>query len=381
MATQPPLKPEPSCHSGTMRPTEGRRQMNVLSIDGGGMRGIYSASYLAQLAHHYAQKRGVVGLDIGKGFNLIVGTSTGAIIACALAAGVPLDQVVDLYRKHGRQIFPARVPKSYWQAIMRGPRWSGCLTKGAKALQTALIDVFKEKTLGDILQEREVALAIPATEMSGHRPTVFKTSHLPDSFGKHDHYKISDVCLATTAAPIYRSLASIPDPSGGVDRIFADGGLWANNPTLVGLIDALELTKHGDQIRVFSLGTCPRPSGKSSLAGNLNLGIIDWRFGADITPLSIDAQNYAFDNIARMLSRHVYRDCKVVRFPHGEVSADLMQYLDLDETRDIALEALIGKAQDDVSETLSQCSDSSNSEGQMLDSLFSTLPPLMETHT
>ena len=58
-----------------------RRRLRVLSIDGGGMRGLYTAAYLESLAKHYADTRKVAGLDIGKGFNLIVGTSTGAIIA------------------------------------------------------------------------------------------------------------------------------------------------------------------------------------------------------------------------------------------------------------------------------------------------------------
>lgn len=352
--------------------------MNVLSIDGGGMRGIYSASYLAGLAHGYAQKRGVVGLDIGKGFDLIVGTSTGAIIACALAAGVTLDRVVAMYREHGQRIFPVRVPSGCWQAAVQCMRRPRLLARGTKALQAALLAVFRDMTLSDIWRKREIALAIPAVEMSRHRSWVFKTPHLTSGFHRDDHYSISDVCLATTAAPIYRSLASIPNPSSSIHSVFADGGLWANNPVLVALIDALEMTKRGDQIRVFSLGTCPRPGGESGRTNNLNRGLLEWRFGAGIAPLSIDAQEYALDNMARMISRHVERDCQVIRFPHGEVSTDLMKYLDLDETRNVALDELERQAQTDVLWTLSRCSDPSNSEGRMIDALFSTLPPSTE---
>ena len=71
--------------------------LRVLSIDGGGMRGLYTATYLSSLAQRYTVTRGTTELDIGKGFNLITGTSTGAIIACALAAGISLNRVSALY--------------------------------------------------------------------------------------------------------------------------------------------------------------------------------------------------------------------------------------------------------------------------------------------
>ena len=70
-----------------------RRPLRVLSIDGGGMRGLYSATYLSSLVKRYTKTRNLEGIDIGRGFDLITGTSTGAIIACVLAAGVPLDRV------------------------------------------------------------------------------------------------------------------------------------------------------------------------------------------------------------------------------------------------------------------------------------------------
>ena len=82
------------------------KRLRVLSVDGGGMRGLYTSAYLSALGRRYAVTRDEAGLDIGKGFDLIVGTSTGAIIACALAAGISLDRVSALYREHGPEIFP-----------------------------------------------------------------------------------------------------------------------------------------------------------------------------------------------------------------------------------------------------------------------------------
>jgi uncharacterized protein len=69
--------------------TQGLPPFRVLSLDGGGMRGTYTATYLDKIADTFARRRNVGALDIGAGFDLIVGTSTGGIIAAALATGVP----------------------------------------------------------------------------------------------------------------------------------------------------------------------------------------------------------------------------------------------------------------------------------------------------
>lgn len=94
------------------------RPYRVLSLDGGGMRGIYTAAFLDRLVTQFARTRGVDGLDLGKGFDLITGTSTGAIVGCALAVGRPMSEIVKMYRDHGRQIFPHRI-KGTASAIWR----------------------------------------------------------------------------------------------------------------------------------------------------------------------------------------------------------------------------------------------------------------------
>lgn len=100
----------------------GPGHLRVLSIEGGGTRGLYTASYLESLAWRYAVARKVTGLDVGRGSDLIVGTSTGAVTAYALAAGVPLDRVATLYRNFGQQIFPRKVPKRIGAILANHPR-------------------------------------------------------------------------------------------------------------------------------------------------------------------------------------------------------------------------------------------------------------------
>ena len=92
-----------------MEPCEEDQQLSapfrVLSLDGGGMRGIYTGAFLARLTDQFARIRGESALDLGRGFDLITGTSTGAIVGCALAVGRPMMEVVALYREHGPKFF------------------------------------------------------------------------------------------------------------------------------------------------------------------------------------------------------------------------------------------------------------------------------------
>jgi hypothetical protein len=356
------------------------KPFRVLSLDGGGIRGSYTATYLDRLAMGFAARRGLGKIDVGRAFDLIVGTSTGGIIACALAAGIELPCIVGLYRDHGPAIFPRRLPdrigiRLCCDFIFR----PSALRAGTAALRLALVKQFKEETLGELYARRGIAIAVPAVELSQHHSWVFKTPHLGVTTShRDDNYRLVDVCLATTAAPVYRSLAVLDHPDRGKEasghNVFADGGLWANNPVLVGLIDALEMTKPGQAIEIFCLGTCSRPAGEQVDKLRVHRGLVQWKFGADAAGLSIDAQEFAYDNMARMIARHVDRKCEVVRFPRCQIPAALIPHLGLDDTRPNAIDALINQARTDADVTNSQCGDSNSREGRMISQLFFDAP-------
>jgi hypothetical protein len=348
------------------------------------MRGTYTATYLGRVADTFARRRGASAIDIGAAFDLIVGTSTGGIIACALAAGVPLGEVVDLYRTTGPDIFRRRVPQSL--VSVPGDIWvrPGLLRQGEQALRTALEEKLGSTTIMDVFRERGIALAIPAVEMSQHRSWVFKTPHLPTSNHRDDNYRLVDVCLATSAAPVFRSMAVIdhPDRKAGDAgyNVFVDGGLWANNPVLTGMIDALEMTEPGDEIQIFSLGTCPVPAGEQLSASSGARGLLEWRFGSAAAELSIDSQQFAFDNMARMLAKHVDRRCSVVRFPSDKIPAALIPHLGLDDTSPEAMQALINQARTDADMTNSCCANP-DAEAAMICALFENAPLLPDRVT
>lgn len=360
---------------------QGERPYRVLSLDGGGMRGIYTGAFLSRLTDQFARIRGESALDLGRGFDLITGTSTGAIVGCALAIGRPMSELVALYREHGPKIFPHRIAGKA-SAIYRASQGSRFVREGDKALRGALQGVLGEATMRDVFDGRGISLSIPAVLMSQHRAWVFKKT--PKSGVRDDRYPLVDVCMATSAAPIYRSLAAIDDPNSpdGPQQVFADGGLWANNPIMVGLVDALTIAAPDRAIEIFSLGTCPRPEGDHLDAESSHRSMLDWGLGADVAPLSISAQEFAFDHMARLLANAISncgRSIRRVRFPNKPVPASMMPYLALDDTRREAMDRLIGQAHTDADLTKSACDDGNSEDGRMIRRLMTELPAMPAT--
>ena len=351
----------------------GRRRVRVLSIHGGGMRGAYVAAYFEGLSKQAAVRQDRQSVDFGKAFDLIVGTSTGGIVACALAAGIPLGDILNVYLNHGKRIFPVKMPSGFSldlcrQLLMR-PKY---LQRGSEALKGILEDQFHDLTIREVFDRRQIALAIPAVEMSHHRGWVFKTPHL----GGHrdDDYRLVDVCMATTAAPLYRSMARIKTPGSEYHQVFVDGGLWANNPILVGLIDALRMTRPGDRIEVFSVSTCPPTPGQVFGGNEMHRGLKEWKFGGEVATVSLDAQGFVHDKMADMLAEHLDRDCHVIHFPQGSLPASATGFLDLDDTRDKTMDILRAQASADVSLTLSACDRKVSPNDELLADLLADLP-------
>jgi len=348
----------------------------VLSIDGGGMRGIYSATVLSALEKSFKEKRNIPeGLDIGKAFQLIVGTSTGAIIGCGLAHGVPPETMADLYVKNGAAIFPLKMPTSPWQVWQQRKTRSESLEAGDVALAAALKEVFGSTTVLDIWKSRGIALVIPSVNMLNYRSWVFKTPHELKSDHRDDGYTLVDVCRASSAAPLYRSLAAIPKPSDpSCSDVFCDGGLWANNPVLVALTEALKMVgNQDDEIEIFCLGSCGKPEGTVIAAKEVNRGLFEWKFGGEAAVVSLAAQEFAFDMMAKFLIPHLNKKVRIVRFPTETIPAAIIKYLNLDETSEEGLRALKQQANNDANMINSHIRDG-NERGSMIENLFIDMP-------
>jgi len=345
---------------------------NVLSIDGGGMRGLYSAKFLEEFQNNANKRYNNSHKDFGKLFNLITGTSTGAILACALANNIPLTQVVSLYRDNGKKIFPKEFPKSLIKILFQRRRKIN--KEGEQGLRDLLKRSFGTTKLIDIYNNRKISLSIPAVDAITHKAWVFKTPHIKDSNGRDDNYSLVDVCMASTAAPIYRSLAAITKPDkSSVQDIFVDGGLWANNPVLIGLVDALQCAEKDQPINIYCLGTTPAPSGSVITAKNRHWGLFDWKFGSSALALSMDAQSHVYDHIARLLAKVSDREINIYRFYQPPVSGEQADLLALDATSSKALNFLEKLAGTAIDETNSRWNDKKSFDSKMLTTLFTSV--------
>ncbi len=357
-----------------------QRPYRVLCIDGGGMRGIYTAALLDKLTDYYARTRNVEALDVGKGFDLIAGTSTGAILACAAAIGRPMSSVVALYERHGAAIFPHRIKDGILSPLLRAVFRGGSIVRaGDAALAKALRCEMQSVTMKQVLEVRGIGLAVPAVSMEKHRAWVFKKT--TESGVRDDNYMLADVCLASSAAPIYRSLAAIrdPDSTSNTYRVFADGGLWANNPVLVAMIDALKCAGPDQPIEIYSIGNVSRPAGSQIKPGDVHRGMFSWKLGAEIGPLAIDVQEFAYDHMARFFAEQISklgRRITHVRLPQQEAATSMLKYLGLDEARPDALQALIRHGYDDADMVKSLCDRVGSAEGQIIHKLFNEMPEM-----
>ena len=214
----------------------GEGPFRILSIDGGGIRGVFPACFLAGLEERY-----LGGASVAKYFDLIAGTSTGGIIALGLGAGLRASALRDLYLNRGSEIFP---PGNAF--IRTGWRLAQCVRYryDRAALRTALSEMLGEMTVA----QSHRRLVVPAIEGRHGDLYVFKTPHHPD-FVLDGRERMVKVGLATSAAPIYFR----PLDDGGYT--FLDGGVWANNPTMVGLVDALSCFDIArTEVRILSIG-------------------------------------------------------------------------------------------------------------------------------
>jgi len=192
-------------------------KFRVLALDGGGIRGAFGAALLAEIER-------TLGQPIHRYFDLIVGTSTGGIIAAGLALGMRAAEIRELYETLGANIF-ARAQRRFMGPYF-APKYS------RTALTTALHAAYGNR----LIRDAKVRLVLPAVNLTSGRPTTFKTPHLRAASTRDPQYKVVDVVLATTAAPTYFEHAVVQG-SGA----YCDGGLWANNPTLVGYTEAIRI--------------------------------------------------------------------------------------------------------------------------------------------
>ena len=210
--------------------------LRILSIDGGGIRGVIPAYWLSQLETRLG--------SLQSKFDVFAGTSTGAIIAAGLACGLTAAQIYHLYRTSGPEIFRR---KKLWRFLPSLRASCGLRPKyGREGLDRVLLNTFQERTLADITPGKR--LIIVALDAYNRRQVVFDSEE-----SDYGHHRLRDLCRASAAAPTYFPPHALP--AQGIVVPFLDGGLAGNNPSTVALARALRSGLGLNEVLLVSLGT------------------------------------------------------------------------------------------------------------------------------
>ncbi len=222
------------------RKGEGAEYRTILSIDGGGIRGIIPAVVLAEIERR-------TNRPIAELFHLVAGTSTGGILAVGLtvpgADGKPkytAQDMIDLYVKHGAEIFT----KVWWRRAVS-------LVAGAAYPAGPLEGLLKQYAGESRLSEAVTGVLVTSWELRTRTAWFFRRAQaITDPSTDRPMHLIA---RATSAAPTYFPPLRVPDPSG--DLALVDGGVFANNPGMAAWVDVHEGAAPGQKIFMVSLGT------------------------------------------------------------------------------------------------------------------------------
>lgn len=270
----------------------------ILTIDGGGVRGVLPASFLATVEDCLEE-------PVVDYFDLIVGTSTGGIIALGLAAGLSAQEVVDFYVEHGPRIF--RGPR-----LIRGARQWVFGKYDTTALEFALEGAFGDRRLG----QSSTRVVVPAVNLETGQVHIYKTAHHP-KFERDYRERIVDVAKATAAAPTY-----FPSHLTARGTPLIDGGVFANNPAGLATVEAVAVLEwdRGD-LAILSLGCGTEPLTVGA-GRRKSMGRLYW--AARATDLFMTAQSSASLGTAYLLAGHdnVFRISPTV--PPGRFGLDVV---------------------------------------------------------
>jgi patatin-like phospholipase/acyl hydrolase len=286
--------------------------MRVLAIDGGGIRGLIPALVCTEIERRSGRR-------VFELFDMIAGTSTGGIIACALCAPDPLpaSELVKLYEDEGPDIFD----RSLFQRIRSA---DGLLDE---KYDDAALDRALERFLGHKrLAETKPDLIVPSYDTALPGPYFFKSSKARDA--AEDDFPLSIVARATSAAPTYF------EPVEAGEKSLVDGGVFATNPAMCALAEALNAVSPKDVV-VVSLGTGQRTHQRSFDE------IKDWGLAAWARPIL----DVVFDGVSDAVDYQLDRVLTADRYWRFQVELSLASD-DLDDASAGNLAKLRGHAEE-----------------------------------
>ncbi len=208
-----------------MAATNKGKALRILTIDGGGIKGMYSAAVLARLEE-------IFGCKTHERFDLIVGTSAGSITAAALSLGISAREMRGFFEQKGPGIFSNNKKGSLTEVL----RVIKQAVIGSKYSNTALKKHLKELYGGSFFEDAVKKLCVTSFDIGTGKTVVFKTPHTKKA-EKHRGNEISKAVLASCSAPTFFP-AEKAVFTGKAESRCVDGGVWAENPVIAAIAEA-----------------------------------------------------------------------------------------------------------------------------------------------
>ncbi|MHB8283340.1 MAG: patatin-like phospholipase family protein [Caulobacteraceae bacterium] len=278
-----------------------QKPYRILSLDGGGAKGFYSLGVLREI-------EGLIGKPLAEGFDLIFGTSTGAIIAALLAQGRSVDEVHSLYKEHVPRIMQRKKP-----------------SEKSKALSELADEVFGDAMFDSV----KTGVGIVTTKWVIERPMIFKGS-VAQAHGRVGTFvpgfgvPIGEAVQASCSAyPFFERKTVITAAGDHVELV--DGGYCANNPTLYAIADATRaLGLPPDCLRVVSVGVGNYPEPKPALFDKMRWA--KYLLSVQLLQKTLEVNTQSMDQLRAILYKHVPTVRISDTFEKPEMATDLFEH-------------------------------------------------------
>jgi uncharacterized protein len=272
----------------------------ILSLDGGGAKGFYTLGVLKEI-------EAMLDCRLYRRFDLVFGTSTGAIIAALVALGHTVDEIHDLYKRHVPTVMREKKPH------LR-----------TRALERLVHEVFGNRTFEDV----KTGVGIVATRWLNERPMIFKKSigqahGLKSTFTPGFGVSIADAVQGSCSAYPFFDRKHVKTAAGD-DVELIDGGYCANNPTLYAIADAIvALENERKNVRVLNIGVGVYPEPKGRFVMRMKKKYV---LSIRLLQKTLEINTQSMDQLRHIL----FRDIPTIRisdtFQQPEMATDLMEH-------------------------------------------------------
>jgi predicted acylesterase/phospholipase RssA len=276
--------------------------VRILCLDGGGAKGFYTLGVLREI-------EAMIDTRLCERFDLVFGTSTGAIIAALIGLGHSVDEIHQLYTEHVPTLMERKKP-----------------SEKTAALRALADTVFADKTFDDM----KTGIGVVSAKWQTERPMIFKSS-VAQAHGRVATFtpgfgvSVSDAVQASCSAYPFFEKKTVTTAQGDIVELI-DGGYCANNPTLYAIADATNALGYSlEALRVVSVGVGVYPEPKRSV-----LSLMYWAkkvlLSVQLLQKTLEINTQSMDQLRQILFKSVPTIRISDTFERPEMATDLFEH-------------------------------------------------------